>query len=72
LPKNKWTVAGHVDQLEQIARITGAKSITRPAWSQIRIEFGVDENGTQTLDIQGPGYNASGFMKDHIRLSRRD
>lgn len=34
LPKRKWTVAGHVDQLELIARIAGAKRITRPAWSE--------------------------------------
>ncbi len=66
LPKRPWTVAGHVDQLEQIARITGARWITRPAWSQIRIVFGVENSGQQTLDIQAPGYSVSGFVKDQL------
>jgi WD40 repeat protein len=66
LPKRPWTVAGHVDQLEQIARITGAKWITRPVWSQIRIVFGVDKSGEQTLDIEGPGYSATGLLEDQL------
>ena len=66
LPKNKWTVAGHVDQLEQIARIAGAKRITRPAWSEIRIRFGVINGSAQYLDINGPGYSASGFAQTYL------
>ncbi|MCO6454774.1 MAG: protein kinase [Pirellulaceae bacterium] len=67
LPKNKsWTIVGHVDQLENIARITGARWITRPAWSQIRIVFSVEESGQQTLDIKGPGFDATGFLKDQL------
>jgi biopolymer transport protein ExbD len=66
LPKNKWTVVGHVDQLEQIARTTGAQRITRPAWSEIRIRFGVINGSAQYLDINGPGYSASGFAKSYL------
>lgn len=53
LPKRPWSVSGHVDQLELIARIAGAKRIIRPAWAENEKE--ILGEWTETNDPQrGP------------------